>query len=76
MNSVPDPKTNSRLASWAGYAAGVCALAGIVAKYLTGSWMFGPVPYVFFIAAVIFFIAYCLIDGAKSPGHAKRKDGE
>jgi hypothetical protein len=37
--------------------------------------MFGPWPYVFFIAAVIFFIAYCLIDGAKSPGRARRKAG-
>ena len=73
MNNVPDPKPTNRLASWAGYAAGVCAFAGIIAKDLTG-W-FGPVPYVFFIAAVIFFIAYCLIDGAKLPGRAKRRAG-
>jgi hypothetical protein len=69
MTNVPDPKPRNRLASWAGYAAGVCALVGVIAKYLLG-W-FGPAPYAFFIAAAVLFIAYCLIDGAKPLGHEK-----
>ena len=71
VNNVADPKPTNRLASWAGYAAMACAVAGVAAKYLTG-W-FGPAPYVLFIAAAVFFIVYCLADGAKRIERAKQR---
>jgi hypothetical protein len=59
--------------SWTWYAAGGCLVAAMFLPYVLISWFeFMAVRYVFFIAAIFFLIAYCLIDGSKLPGRSKR----
>lgn len=73
MSGVPTPRPDVARTSWTWYAAVVSMFAAIVAPYLLCPWFDEmEVRYTFIIAAVVLFIAYCLVDGAKSPGRTKR----